>query len=736
MDSWTVMAPHARMSFRAKDTRKLADFEDTLDLVSGCKKKSGLWTIPYNVMPALAAMLQLERYAGVEVGAAAWGVAPGSPPEWEAVKAHLLEQGEVRPWVLDGFLMAYQMDALAFGWDASGVAYWHPTGSGKTLTGLLCSLSVPGAVLVVTRAASRLQYAREIERFLNVRAFVVRPSSDTGPVTVKGEGRIEWMARNRRLGEDTYTGMDKAEFSDRYKQVVNYSGLSYKEWSAENAGAYSREEKKAAWAAYKEAHTTVTGLAPDAFRAAWAAYKDEHTTKGINLVEAWGAYKEEHGVDPPRSLSTYLAECEAAGRRPFVVVGWESLVDNLNDVLNVLRPASVIYDESHRGKNSKRWDVVHLPEESDDTTPAEVAKIHREQAREAKSRGGFIKETEDGRKMFLPTMNQAAAAARVSRAVRKRIGTTATPIKDRVRDLWAQLDLLEPNAWGNKTRWMERYADMKPGVYGGMDTSGSSNLDELKLRIDTVAHILAYEETHRHLPPKRRQSVYLAPEDQCKPTGGFAREIREARARGPGAMLEVKLAMAASRKRQAVLGMIEDHVSSGHKIVVFTGRKRDCDALGEAVRKLKLVKSKEATVWSAHGGQTTEVRQGIIDEYMAHPGPCVLVGTGHAFGESLNIHDTDAAFFVMLPYTPGQLRQWEGRFTRLGQERPVIIYYVIAEGTVDEHIASILIDKLPAVQDIAEDNELAAAHGVLAGTDTDPDDDTWIDSILDDLDLD
>jgi hypothetical protein len=64
---------------------------------------------------------------------------------------------------------------------------------------------------------------------------------------------------------------------------------------------------------------------------------------------------------------------------------------------------------------------------------------------------------------------------------------------------------------------------------------------------------------------------------------------------------------------------------------------------------------------------------------MEHPGPCVLVGTGDAFGEAINLHDTDAALFVMLPWTPGQVRQWEGRFCRLGQKRPVVVYYVVAE---------------------------------------------------------
>jgi hypothetical protein len=36
---------------------------------------------------------------------------------------------------------------------------------------------VEGALVIVTRAASRLQYGREIEKFTNLRAYVMRPAS-------------------------------------------------------------------------------------------------------------------------------------------------------------------------------------------------------------------------------------------------------------------------------------------------------------------------------------------------------------------------------------------------------------------------------------------------------------------------------------------------------------------------------------------------------------------------------
>jgi hypothetical protein len=431
-------------------------------------------------------------------------------------------------------------------------------------------------------------------------------------------------------------------------------------------------------------------------------------------------------------LQAYLRECMEEGRRAVVILGWESVKNNL-EMLKNLRAGSVIYDESHRGKNAKRWDVVPLADLPTDQNEA-LAQMKKEKA-EAEAAKGFIKDTEEGRKMLLPHVSTASAAAELARLVHKRICTTATPIKDRVRDLYAQLDLAEPNGWGNTTAWMDRYADRKPGIYGGFDTTGSSNVEELNTRLTTIAHILDYRETHRQLPAKRRQSVYIPPEDQVKPDASFNKALKEAQARGPGALLEVKLQRSACMKRRGVLDLIEDHVGSGQKVCVFTGRKADCEDLGEAVKKLAIVKKKNAKVWAAHGEQTTAIRQRIVDSYMQGEGPCVLIATGQAFGESLNLHDTDAALFVMLPYDPGQLRQWEGRFTRLGQKRPVVIYYVIAEGTVDEHVAQLLIEKLPAVERIARDSELAEAGSVLAGYDgMNPDE--FAESVLSHLDFD
>ena len=611
--------PSIEVSFATPLTE---DHKRDLESIAGNRfLRNGKLLLPHHTLNHTAQML--ERL-GLSIAVAQWRTLRLPPVLWTTYREYFLEQGEVQEWVLDGFLTEFQVDALHKTGEWGGAHLWHPTGAGKTLTGILWALLKPGPVVIITRAASRLQYGREIERFTHITPYIVRPASQ-----------------------------------------------------------YSKKKQEAM-----------------------------------------------------QTLDDYIAQQHEAEERIILVLGWEVLTTHAPRLCGLI-PTTVIYDESHRGKSSKRWEAIPLPIPQT-AEPVELSAIYRQQAVEAKRRKGFIADPSDpksrsfdgpdrGRVMMVPAENTTTAASRLSKASQRVLCTTATPIKDRVRDLWAQLDLAEPYAWGSKTVWMKRYCDAKPGQYGGLDTRGSSNVAELRDRLSYCTHTISYYDTHRQLPEKRRQSVYIAPEDQCRPSAGFPAELKAAAKRGATAILEVRLAQAASKKRKAVIGLVEDHVSCGHKIILFSGRRRDVDALGEHIRKNKVVKKKEVTVWAAHGGTNASERDVIVSDYMDHPGPCILVGTGHAFGESLNLQDTDAALFTMLPYTPGQLRQWEGRFARLGQKRPVVIYYVIAEGSADERVADILISKMPAVATIAQDEELAAAQEILAGLD---DEEALAESIL------
>jgi hypothetical protein len=317
----------------------------------------------------------------------------------------------------------------------------------------------------------------------------------------------------------------------------------------------------------------------------------------------------------------------------------------------------------------------------------------------------------------------------ISRASYRRLGLSATPVRNLVKNLWAQLDLIEPMAWGpfykeGQSSFTGRYCAARPGVYGGIDASGTANLDELWDRVSIMADQVSYATTHKGLPPKRRLVTFVPVADQVRATG-FQKDFKAAAKGGATAMLEMKLMEAAARKRKYLKEVVDDALSAGQKVVVFTGRRQDCDSLGE---ELGVVARKyDAKIWVGHGGHSSAERDQMMRDYMAYDGASVLVGTGDAWGEGMNLQRTDLHLIAMLPYTPGQVIQWEGRTARLGQDRPVMIQYLIAEGTVDEHVSDILIRKLPAVENMVGDESVDGFSGQLMGADHE---DEIMDSIL------
>tara|TARA_R110002051_G_scaffold156492_1_gene228250 strand:+ start:11396 stop:12790 length:1395 start_codon:yes stop_codon:yes gene_type:complete len=352
------------------------------------------------------------------------------------------------------------------------------------------------------------------------------------------------------------------------------------------------------------------------------------------------------------------------------ITAWETLIDwapiFLRDWKN--QPVSLVFDEIHYAKNPKRVRAIV---------------------------------STAGRTKFQDLDNISCFAKKLSKLASNRLGLTATPIPNRLRDLWAPLDLVEPYCWGNFHGWGVRYCGAFQDSYG-WKYNDISNVEELKERLDYCKFKTSQRAISKSLPTKRRQVVYLEPEEQNAPSG-FKNDIRRAsQSSEKESMFETLLQESASRKRKYVVDRVLEALSFGQKVVVFTGRRKDCDRLGNEIKS----KVTNGDFWCAHGGTSTGDRDKIRHEFMGSPGPAVLVGTGDAWGESVNLQDADLVFFVMLPWTPRAIRQWEGRFCRLGQERPVLISYVICRGTVDEHVADILIDKLPAVQEIAGDKEL------------------------------
>jgi hypothetical protein len=364
-----------------------------------------------------------------------------------------------------------------------------------------------------------------------------------------------------------------------------------------------------------------------------------------------------------------------------VVISWEMLTYWYEDIKAWAdrNGLAIVWDEIHKGKSWRRKEKYVTP---------------------------------DGSVGFRWMTNRAAAAARLAKLATYRMGLTATPIRDRRSDLWAQLDLVQPGVHGTNWQWVHKFCDAKPGVYGGLDVKGTSNCVELKEQLDALVHAVSYQEMALALPPKRRQLVYLPPSELASPRG-FVTAYKKAAKQGPSAQFEVSINWAAATKRPWIKETVKDLAEAGQKVTVFTGRRKDAEMLGKVIRSAV---GKGIPVWSGHGGNSLDERQTMVQEYADTTGAGVLVGTHDAFGEAIDgLQNTDTAIFALLPWTPGQVTQAEGRFSRHGSDRPVLIMYVIAEGTVDERVADVLLEKLDDVSTTLADEEAGGLADTLSG---------------------
>lgn len=575
----------------------------------------------------------------------------GKVPEPPVVP--LVELPKPKEWGKGIKFYPWQVDALERARSILGLIITHPCGAGKTPTAIRWGIDSPGLCIVLVRPGARIQWAREIAKFTTNTQVLVVDEQCLRPAL---GGQQVVLSNALFLAETT-------EETRTTKPV-----MAMPTTAAALAKRFVSVEPKP----LRVLVTLTSG------GCIWATV----TSAARARVAGGNAYPPNDPELPAKTQPGYVftfAELTAIEPLPkFLVVGWSRLVQ-YNEFLRSLKPVSLVMDESQIAKGHRRYDPIFNPE------------------------GGVT---------FAKKNNLVANAKNLAEISYRRLATSATPLQNRPEDLWGQLDLILPGEFGGFQAFAKRYCNQHVNQWGGLDNSGSSNEAELAERLEMVRHYVSKEETHKHLPPKRRIVHYLPESEQVDP-GDFHAEVHEASKRGSGALNHVDLMMAAAKKRTYIVGRVLEVVREGGKVVVFTGRRRDCEVLGASIREA-LVKAKiNSPVFIGHGGFSAADRQQMIDGFMAAK-TATLVGTGESFGESLNLQDADLQIHAMLPVTPGQVIQREGRVHRIGMTRPVIVEYVIAEGTYDERVATILLNKLPAVETITKNKEIAGMSQDLA----------------------
>ena len=326
-----------------------------------------------------------------------------------------------------------------------------------------------------------------------------------------------------------------------------------------------------------------------------------------------------------------------------------------------------------------------------------------------------------------PSAKQSQAArdlGRPGKQSRFRIALTGTPVENRVSELWALMDFLNPTVLGEEAFFRQRYR-LPIERYGDM-----ASLRDLKGRVRPF--ILRRLKTDRSiisdLPEKveLREWVGLSPE-QVKLYRKTVDDSLDAIARAPlgqkhGQVLALltrlkqicnhpALALgeaavdggfaARSAKVQRLEEILEEVIEAGDRALLFT-QFAEWGHLLQA----HLQRKWRQEVPFLYGSTSKAERQAMVDRFQEDPrGPQLFLLSLKAGGVGLNLTRASHVFHVDRWWNPAVENQATDRAYRIGQTNRVMVHKFIASGTVEEKIDRMITEKSKLADDIVGSGE-------------------------------
>ncbi len=305
--------------------------------------------------------------------------------------------------------------------------------------------------------------------------------------------------------------------------------------------------------------------------------------------------------------------------------------------------------------------------------------------------------------------NPRSVSARFARDLRSRylLLLTATPVENRLDDLFHLVSLVRPGHLGTMEQFRARHAAAGEGV---------ANLPELQATLRSVMVRHRRSELGMLLPGRLAQTLRVIPSaDEAELYHRVSARVRaEGRAAPPrrrvGLQAALRVADSSPRalaptlgklgwqdlaaraaaierteKAQVLLELLVGHGQSGEKVVVFTGWRETLQFL---VQVLTAAGFKAAMY---HGRLSRRDKEAAIAQF--RDDAPVLVTT-EAAGEGRNLQFCHVLVNFDLPWNPMQIEQRLGRIHRIGQEHDVLLYNLVARGTVEEQILRVLETKI------------------------------------------
>lgn len=308
------------------------------------------------------------------------------------------------------------------------------------------------------------------------------------------------------------------------------------------------------------------------------------------------------------------------------------------------------------------------------------------------------------------------AVAEIGQYVRRIIGISGTPIKNRAFEFFPILNLIRPDKFPSITKYAFRYCNPTRNRFSGRwEFKGSKNLPELHGKLNKYCMIRRLKkDVLKDLPEKQRVVLPLILKQMNKYEKAKNDFKRWARSEGMtpkkrGLMLAKFAALrglVAELKLPECLDWIDNFLEeTGEKIVLFAHHRKIID---------KVMKHYGKRAVKVDGSVKDIKREQAVNQFQNNPKIDVFIGQIQAAGEGLTLTAASTALFLEMADTPSDHSQCEDRIHRIGQTKKASIYYLIAHGTVEESMAKMVEEKQATVDEILDGKAQESSFDVFS----------------------
>lgn len=318
-------------------------------------------------------------------------------------------------------------------------------------------------------------------------------------------------------------------------------------------------------------------------------------------------------------------------------------------------------------------------------------------------------------KMQTPTSKTTKAVLALDAPIK--IALNGTPISNGWGDIWATFTWLDGAClYGNWYAFRSVHAVMNPHVQGMI--VGWRETDRIKEKIkhlylrktkaECLPELPALTETPIRFPLSkkerktydtiRKELLLKLPEREDEPIKNALAELLRLRQVCNGLHVFGEETERGS-KISVLLDLLEPVIASGSKVIVFSSFSSTADKVAEEI-DLAFGKRFGKYALKITGAVDPKDRDEFVRNFRENSSISVLVGTD-AMATGLNLQAASYIINMDLPWSYAKYEQRIARAWRLGQTAPVTVWNLLAEDTVDEHVAEVLGRKMETADEFA-----------------------------------